>query len=345
MCRWKNSDLSGDFIFRLFCCRGGGVYSEVMKKAVIYVFSGTGNTRLIADLYKQNLTEYETTVYDVKMKKNVSAVSGKTFFEFEPFPDPREFDLVGFGHPVYGFNIPKPFDDFINLLPALGTKSEKVKKAFVFKTSGEGLYINEFSSQRLIAKMEKKGFEFVSDRHYVMPYNMIFRHTPEMVKREWLYASAYAKLSCMEIQQGKADKVHINPVLRFWVPLVRIEWLYYPLSAPFSLKVDLEKCIKCQKCVKSCPLNNISFNGNEFKFGNNCTMCTSCSFGCPTSAISIGLLNGWKINGSYSIKKTAENKKVESPEIGKDYSGLHPWLYKKYYRRIDKKLISAGIEL
>ena len=81
-----------------------------MKKAVIYVFSGTGNTRLIADLYKQNLTEYETTVYDVKMKKNVSAVSGKTFFEFEAFPDPREFDLVGFGHPVYGFNIPKPFD-------------------------------------------------------------------------------------------------------------------------------------------------------------------------------------------------------------------------------------------
>ncbi len=309
-----------------------------MKKAVIYVFSGTGNTRLVADLYKKNLSEYETTIYDVKMKK-VSADSSR--FEFQPFPNPNEFDLIGFGHPVYGFNIPKPFDDFINLLPKL----ENPKKAFVFKTSGEGLYINEFSSQRLISKMEKKGFEFVSDRHYVMPYNMIFRHTPEMVKREWLYAKAYAKLSCDEIQQGKVDKVHINPFFRFWVPLVRIEWIYYPLSAPFSLKVDMKKCVKCQKCVKNCPLNNISFDGKKFEFGHNCTMCTCCSFNCPTSAISIGILNGWKINGSYHIEKTAADENIASPEIGKNYSGLHPWLYKKYYRKLDKKLIAAGIGL
>lgn len=306
-----------------------------MKKAVIYVFSGTGNTRLVAELYKQNLTEYETTIYDVKMKKCGSK------FVFEAFPNPNEFDLVGFGHPVYGFNIPKPFDDFINILPNL----ERTTKAFVFKTSGEGLYINEFSSQRLIRKMEKKGYEFVSDRHYVMPYNMIFRHTPEMVKREWLYAKAYARLSCKELQEGKIDKVHINPLVRFWVPLVRIEWIYYPLSAPFSMKVDMKKCVKCQKCVKNCPLNNISFNGKKFSFGHNCTMCTCCSFGCPANAISIGLLNGWKINGSYNIEKTAADEKIESPEIGKLYSGLHPWLYKKYYRKLDMKLIAGGIEL
>jgi len=121
-----------------------------MKKAVIYVFSGTGNTRLVADLYKKNLFEYETTIYDVRMKK-VSENSSK--FEFLPFPSPEEFGLVGFGHPVYGFNIPKPFDDFINLLPKL----KNPKKAFVFKTSGEGLYMNEFSSQ--ITKMVHDGLK------------------------------------------------------------------------------------------------------------------------------------------------------------------------------------------
>lgn len=310
-----------------------------MKKAVIYVFSGTGNTRLVADLYKEFLTEYETSIYDVKMKKIESA--GKVNFEFQNIPDPNEFDLIGFGHPVYGFNIPKPFDQFIDFLPKIKTS----KKAFVFKSSGEGLYINEFSSQRLIHKLEKKGYEFISDRHYVMPYNMIFRHTPDMVKREWLYSKAYARLSCEDIQKGKKDKVHINPLLRFWVPLVRIEWIFYPLSAPFSFKVDMEKCIKCQKCVRNCPLNNISFDGNAFKFGHNCTMCTSCSFGCPTCAISIGILNGWRINGSYKIKETAMNAAIQSPEIGVDYTGLHPWLYKNYYRKIDKKLLEAGITL
>ena len=307
-----------------------------MKKAVIYVFSGTGNTRLIADLYKEFLSDYETEIYDVKMIKSEDGS-----FRFKDFPQPEEFDLIGFGHPVYGFNIPLPFDKFLNELPVL----PKTKPAFVFKTSGEGLYMNQFSSQRLIKKMEKKGMEFVSDRHYVMPYNMIFRHTPEMVKREWLYAKAYANLSCREIINGKKDKVHINPFLRFWVPLVRIEWLYYPLSAPFSMKVDMKKCIKCQKCVKNCPLNNITFADGKFKFGHNCTMCTCCSFGCPTCAISIGLLNGWRINGSYNIQKTAADSSVPSPEMGKTYTGLHPWLYKKYYKKLDRNLSDAGISI
>lgn len=307
-----------------------------MKKAVIYVFSGTGNTRLIADLYKENLTDYETVIYDVRMEKSQD---GK--FSFTDAPDPNQFDLVGFGHPVYGFNIPLPLDKFIDVLPKVAEK----KPAFVFKTSGEGLCINQFSSQRLIHKMEKKGLEFVSDRHYVMPYNMIFRHTPEMVKREWLYATAYAKLSCKELMEGKKDKVHINPFVRFWVPLVRIEWLYYPLSAPYSMKVDMNKCIKCQKCVKSCPLNNITFTGEKFVFGHNCTMCTSCSFGCPTCAISIGLLNGWRINGSYNIKKTAADSAVAAPEMGKTYTGLHPWLYKGYFKKLDKILSDAGFSI
>ena len=321
-----------------------------MKKAVIYVFSGTGNTRLIADLYKENLAGYETVIYDVKMVastlagnqgKSDSKAVAKRKFSFVEAPDPNDFDLIGFGHPVYGFNIPLPFDRFLDTLPVLSQK----KTAFVFKTSGEGLYFNQFSSQRLIHKMEKKGMDFISDRHFVMPYNMIFRHTPQMVKREWLYAKAYAKLSCMELIEGKKDKVHINPLLRFWVPLVRIEWLYYPLSAPVCMKVDMDKCIKCQKCVKSCPLNNISFDGEKFKFGHNCTMCTCCSFGCPTCAISIGLLNGWRINGSYKIKQTAGDESVETPEMGKDYTGLHPWLYKKYDRKLDEVLQKANISI
>ena len=321
-----------------------------MKKAVIYVFSGTGNTRLIADLYKENLAGYETVIYDVKMVastlagnqgKSDSKAAAKRKFSFVEAPDPNDFDLIGFGHPVYGFNIPLPFDRFLDTLPVLSQK----KMAFVFKTSGEGLYFNQFSSQRLIHKMEKKGMDFISDRHFVMPYNMIFRHTPQMVKREWLNAKAYAKLSCMELIEGKKDKVHINPLLRFWVPLVRIEWLYYPLSAPVCMKVDMDKCIKCQKCVKSCPLNNISFDGEKFKFGHNCTMCTCCSFGCPTCAISIGLLNGWRINGSYKIKQTAGDESVETPEMGKDYTGLHPWLYKKYYRKLDEVLQKANISI
>ena len=324
-----------------------------MKKAIIYVFSGTGNTRFVAELYKKYLTDYETTIYDVRSRSiletdNLNKSEKKLVLKknkreaFFDVPSPNDFDLIGFGHPVYGFNVPLPFFEFAKLLPKVQEKSSK--KAFVFKTSGEGLYINEFSSQKLIALLEKTGLGFVSDRHYVMPYNLIFRHTPSMVKREALYANAYAKLSCAEILADKKQNVHISPFLRFWVPLFRIEWLYYRIAGP-TLKVDMEKCVLCHKCEKNCPTENIHFDGKKFIFGHRCTMCTACSFGCPKCAISIGLLNGWRINGSYQIEKTSLDANIETPQIGKEYDDLHPWLYKKYYRKIDKKLLEAGISL
>jgi len=36
-----------------------------MKKAIIYVYSGTGNTKLVAEMYKEFLSEYETTIFMV----------------------------------------------------------------------------------------------------------------------------------------------------------------------------------------------------------------------------------------------------------------------------------------
>lgn len=67
-----------------------------MKNAIIYVFSGTGNTKKACDLYKAEFEKngVETTVYEVKKG-------------FENLPDPNAFDVVVFGYPVHGFNAPE----------------------------------------------------------------------------------------------------------------------------------------------------------------------------------------------------------------------------------------------
>ena len=78
-----------------------------MKKAVLYVFSGTGNTTLVAELYKKYLTDYETTICKIKCSKEDG---------YEPYPDARDFDLVGLAYPVHGFNAPKVMNDFTKLL-------------------------------------------------------------------------------------------------------------------------------------------------------------------------------------------------------------------------------------
>lgn len=59
-----------------------------MKNAIIYVFSGTGNTKKACDIYKNEFEKngVETTLYTVKKG-------------FENLPDPNNFDYVGFAIP------------------------------------------------------------------------------------------------------------------------------------------------------------------------------------------------------------------------------------------------------
>jgi len=303
-------------------------------KAVLYVFSGTGNTRLIADLYKKYLTDYETVIFDIEIQKGSAS--------FVPPPNPSEFDLIGFGYPIHGFNAPEITVNFCRALP--DTDKTKRKKAFIFKSSGEGHSLNDYSSGLMIKILEKKGFDILCERHYVMPYNMIFRHSPEMVKSEYIYADALVRLNCRDLQNGFRENVHFNPLKAWFVPLIRIEWIYARLQGPF-MKVDMHKCIKCMKCVNNCPLNNISFADEKFKFGTNCSLCVRCSFNCPVCAISIGLLNGWRINGTYRIKQTAADKSLRFPFFGENLKGLYRLLYYKYFRRADRELENAGIKL
>ena len=337
-------------------------------EAVIYVFSGTGNTRKVAELYKkylvsesagsENVSEANRRVAGAEnvcgacesagAPENAGGFESVEIFSVEHLasseksvPDPNDYDAVGFAYPVHGFNAPKIFFDFCKSLPKV-----QDKKAFIFKTSGEGLSYNNYSSQKMMHVLEKKGFEFLSERHYVMPYNMIFRHSDEMVKSEWIYAKALAKLHSREIISDKKEKVHVNPLKAWFVPLFRIEWLYAQLQGP-AMKVDMKKCIKCMKCVKACPYDNIHFDEkhNKFKFGTKCALCVRCSFGCPSCAISIGILNNWRINGSYNIEKTSRDDTVKFPYFTDELKGLHRWLYYSYYRKRDEMLKAGGVSL
>lgn len=304
-----------------------------MSKCVIYVFSGTGNTKLCADLYKKHFASLgiETEVFQIKMKDR----------EFVEYPDPEKFDFIGFGFPVHGFNAPKAMYDFCKQLPVLKEK----KPSFILKSSGEGLHLNDYASQKIIPGLLKKNYDLLTERRYVMPYNMIFRHTPEMVKTEYIYSDALTSLHVKEIIDGKREKVKICPLKYWFVPIVRILWIYAKVQGP-AMHADKNKCLKCNKCVNSCPLGNIRYDEKKQKyvFGTNCVLCVSCSFGCPTKAISIGLLNGWRVNGSYNIKKTACNPEVGFPFV-ENLKGFKKFLYKGYYKKADRMLEEAGIEI
>lgn len=245
-------------------------------------------------------------------------------------PDPNNFDYVGFAYPIHGFNAPYIMLDLAKALP----KANGTKQYFVVKTSGEPLKINNVSSIKFNDIMKRKGYVPFSEYHYVMPYNMIFRHTDEMAARMKNTLEQLASVEAREVICGVEHKLSKVPFGRFVAWVVRIEQPAMKVNGRF-FKVDGNKCIKCGACAKNCPVGNIKMDGNgKFSFGGDCVMCTRCSFNCPTNAFDIGMLNGWKVNGRYSYKLP------EKPEEDK-----HAWYckkaYKRYFEEAQKKIAAS----
>lgn len=287
-----------------------------MKNAIIYVFSGTGNTKRACDIYKSEFEKFdvETTLYIVKKG-------------FENLPNPNDFDYVGFAYPIHGFNAPYIMLDLARALPKAGDK----KEYFVVKTSGEPLKINNVSSIKFNDIMKKKGYVAGNEYHYVMPYNMIFRHTDEMAVKMNDTLEKLAPVEAREVLCGVEHKLSKVPFGRFVAWVVRIEQPAMKANGR-HFKVDQSKCIGCGACAKNCPVGNIKIDENgKFHFEGDCIMCTRCSFNCPVDAFDIGILNGWRVNGRYSFKLP------QTPSVDK-HSRYCKRAYERYFKEANEKI-------
>lgn len=293
-----------------------------MKNAIIYVFSGTGNTKKICDLYKAEFEKngVETTLYSVRAG-------------LENLPDPNAFEYVGFAYPIHAFNAPRIMLELARKLPkANGTEENngadnnaknkpQNKKYFVLKSSGESLKINNVSSYKMKGILKRKGYEQFAEYHYIMPYNMIFRHTDNMATDMWNTAKALAPIEAGEVLANTPHMLKRVAFGHLFAWILRIEHPAMRVNGKM-FKVNKKKCISCGLCAKNCPVNNIVIKDGKFRFKGDCLMCTRCSFNCPTDAFNIALLNGWRINGKYNMAYDGEPQK-----------NTHAWYCKKAYKK------------
>lgn len=285
-----------------------------MKTLIIY-FTGTFNTKFLVDKIKHQLLNENNDVDTFSIDCNSKTI------------DLMPYDLIIFSYPIYAFNMPIIFERYIkklNLLPN--------KKYIIAKQSGEPISLNNSSSYTLIKLLKKNRGILLNEYHFLMPYNIHFRYEDNFIKELFNYNDKLLAIMNYEIKHNINRKVIFNLFYAFNSFIFKIQRFGAFLNSYFY-KVDKNKCIMCKKCINSCPVNNISIINNKIRFSNKCIMCMRCSFYCPKNAINIGILEGWKVNGSYNLKSIDDNKSLNG-----DYLLTHTSTFFKLFPKKIKQV-------
>ena len=279
--------------------------SQANKRAIIYVFSGTGNTFITAekaakalsekgiqtDLYRvctQDSDLYQSAFYRFDCNGSLTAqcpaslnlrseddhVSEKEVQgcliseEFGIVPDPNSYDLAGFAYPIHAFNTPQIFLRFVKHLPVLDP-DKTGSLGFIFKTSGEPFKPNASSSYTLSRFLKKKGYIPCIDMHILMPYNIMFRYPDAMAKQMYLHMETLVSKLADEVSNDLMNAENVQR-LRF-NPLITLMTYLFRIQWPAANvngvlhKVKTSECIGCGLCVENCPTGNIKMIGDGMK--------------------------------------------------------------------------------
>lgn len=244
-----------------------------MKINIIY-FTSTGNTFLLAReakyFFEQN-SDYQVRLFDVMTSK---------------YEDVLDCDIIGIFYPVWMSNMPDHLQAF-----SLRLLEESVKRnLFLIGNCASG---TDNSGSFWKKKFEEKGHKILYVDVLQMPSNfnisVLAKNTSEDEMAE-LKEKAFARLEviCMDISEGRVKNLG-KSVTAF---ICAVQRLFFHMKNKWAykyLKVIKLKCIKCQLCVRLCPMQNIELDSNgEISFGKNCILCAKCFNYCPSKAILIG---------------------------------------------------------
>lgn len=229
------------------------------KKSIIFYFSGTGNSALIAKLTAQNI-EYCETV-------NI----GKLVYENEV-----EATILGFVFPVYWWGLPNIMRRFIDQLQI--RSAEYVFASVTMGSfSGNAIpYVREL--------LAKKGIKLSAGFEYRMVDNYIIAHgAPEekIIRNKVLNAGKKVLQDTRLIRERKTVPIK---KINYLMKVINSHYIntYGSLDTKFSVS---DTCIHCGLCERECPVGNIKLINKTLTWKHQCESCMRCIQICPRKAI------------------------------------------------------------
>lgn len=238
-------------------------------------FSGTGNSRYCLERF---LKEYHTldtthspTAFSIESPEVISHI--------------QTHEEIVLSYPVQYSNIPKILRDFIIKYKDLW----KGKKVFIIATMG--LFSGDGSGM-LGRLLKKYGATVIGGLHLKMPDSIgdekALKRSLENNRQLIANANTKIKASAKALKDGHPTQEGIG----IWYHLAGLfgqRLYFYNKTKNYSskLKIDASKCVGCGKCVKLCPMQNITLSNKLAEASNQCTMCYRCVNDCPKQAITL----------------------------------------------------------
>jgi len=234
-------------------------------------FSGTGNTKHIAELFSQ--------------KMNAACFSIESAADFSA--EIKQHDMIAFCYPIYGSRAPRIMREFVcgHISGLAG------KKIIIFVTqmmfSGDG-------ARAFTDLFEEGAIEVIYAEHFNMQQNIgntpilnLFSEPTAKSKRKYLRrAEAKMDTVCGNIRNGIVKKRGFSIVSRLLGCIQGKPWLRLEKSLKSAVRIH-EDCTVCGVCVQICPMKNLVSIDGRLRHLNNCTVCYRCVNRCPQKAVTV----------------------------------------------------------
>ncbi len=282
-----------------------------MKTVGIFYFSGTGNTKLVPEMIRE---EFIKTSYEVDLIRIENVLKGSCKF------DPGKYSLIGIGCQVIGYSVPNIMYKFLRKVP-----EAKNSRVFIFRTAGGVGPVNYNASNPVRRKLARKGYEVFHERMFSIGSNWINKFDTSVVRQLYLATQKKVAIMCREVINGQTRTLKTGLGFKLGIGLAAPVFSLLFRFMGKDLKVS-DACTNCGLCVNNCPAANIYEKKHKIKFRLSCNCCLRCVYSCPQKAMGFKRLTFIPVKGGYDINKIL-NHVYQSSSDNPDTNMIPPFFH------------------